>query len=109
MITHKRQEEEREDSPEREHPGSPSSQPRQQGVADVADTRPGGSPLQDIKCACSWPRMELYQGGEENSQVAKDETSLKPNDRNLDHLSTHSIRCLIINEPLNDSITCSSH
>ena len=109
MITHKRQEEEREDSPEREHPGSQSSQPRPRDVADVADTRPGGSPMQVIKCVCSWPRRELYQGCEENSQVAKDKTSLKPNDRNLDHLSTHSIRCLIINEPLEDSITCSSH
>ena len=97
MITHKRQEEEREDSPEREHPGSQSSQPRPRDVADVADTRPGGSPMQVIKCVCSWPRRELYQGCEENSQVAKDKTSLKRNDRHLD-LSIHS---LIINEPLN--------
>ena len=37
-----------ERSPSREHPGSQFSQPRQQGVADEADTRPGGSPLKQI-------------------------------------------------------------
>ena len=41
--------EDKEESPAQERPGSQRSQPRPRGVVDEADTRQGGSPLQEAR------------------------------------------------------------
>ena len=78
------------ESPALQHPGSLECQPWQEDAPDEADTRQQGSPVHR-KCAMhnssSGPPVfegltELIQGdyhsSEEDSQIAKDKTSLEP-------------------------------